>query len=96
LPDEIRLAFKEKEESAFGAVAPEEVTHLTGKPEDGPKPLLEEVIAQALPNQDANKLTAELVIGYLGSMRQEPVDAPVRFEPAVYNDESVLATASSE
>jgi hypothetical protein len=96
LPEEVRLAFQEKEEDSFDAVPPEQVTHLTGKTEDGPKPLLEEISAQALPNQDANKLTAELVIGYLGSMRQEPVDTSVRFEPAIFNDGSVLATASPQ
>jgi hypothetical protein len=96
LPEEVRLAFQVKEEDAFDSVAPEEVTHLTGKSEDGPKPLLEEIIAQALPNQDASKLTAELVIGYLGSMRQESLDTSARFEPAIYSDESVLADASPQ
>lgn len=83
LPEEVRLALHPKEADQETV---DQVSHLDDRLGEDPVPLLEEIIAQALPEEDARKLTAELVIGYLGSIKQGRAEASVQFQPAIYDN----------
>jgi hypothetical protein len=86
LPEEVRLAFHVKEAEQESG---NQVSSLDDQPGEDPVPLLEEIVAKALPEEDARKLTAELVIGYLGSIKQDRIEASVSFQPAIYDNGSV-------